>query len=63
MAQLIVELIDSRRVAPMGMQMEKPETYDGAKHRDVNTWLFQVDEHMLLTRVPADSRVGYPHHY
>ena len=43
----------------MGMKMEKSEIYDGAKHRDVDTWLFQVDEHMSLTRVLADSCVGY----
>ena len=43
----------------MGLKVEKPETFDGAKHRDVNTWLFQVAEHMSLTRIPADSQVGY----
>ena len=59
MAQLTVELIAGRGVAPMGMKVEKPETYDGAKHRDVDTWLFQVQEHMLLTGIPALSHVGY----
>ena len=59
MAQLTAELIAGRGMAPMGMKVEKPEIYDGAKHRDVDTWLFQVDEHMSLTRVPADSQVGY----
>ena len=43
----------------MGMKIEKPEIYDGAKHCDIDTWLFQVDEHMSLIRVPANSRVGY----
>ena len=59
MAQLTAELIAGRGVAPMGMKVEKPETYDGAKHRDVDTWLFQVQEHMLLTGIPALSHVGY----
>ena len=59
MAHLTAELIAGRGVAPMGVKVEKPETYDGAKHRDVDTWLFQVGEHMRLTGVPAASRVGY----
>ena len=59
MAQLTAELIAGRGMAPMGMKVEKPEIYDGAKHRDVDTWLFQVEEHMSLTRIPADSHVGY----
>ena len=59
MAQLTAELIAGRGMAPMGLKVEKPETYDGAKHRDVDTWLFQVEEHMSLTRVPADSQVAY----
>ena len=59
MAQLTAELISGRGMAPMGMKVEKPEIYDGAKHRDVDTWLFQIDEHMSLSRVPANSHVGY----
>ena len=26
----------------VGVKVEKPESYDGAKGRDLNTWLFQV---------------------
>ena len=59
MAQLTAELIAGRGMAPMGMKVEKPEIYDGAKHRDVDTWLFQVEEHMALARVPAASHAGY----
>ena len=43
----------------MGLKVEKPETYDGARHHDVDTWLFQVEEHMSLTRIPVDSQVAY----
>ena len=59
MAQLTAELIAGRGVAPMGLQVEKAETYDGAKHRDVDTWLFQVPEHMSLMCIPTNSQVGY----
>ena len=59
MAQLTAELIAGRGVAPAGIKVEKPETFDGAKHRDVDTWLFQVAEHMVLTRLSADSQVAY----
>ena len=58
LAHLTAELISGRGVAPMGVKVEKPETYDGAKHRDVDTWLFQVGEHMRLTGVPVASCVG-----
>ncbi len=59
MATLTAELISGRGMAPVGMKVEKPEIYDGAKHRDVDTWLFQVEEHMSLTRIPTDSHVSY----
>ena len=59
MAQLTAELIAGRGVAPRGIKVERPKTNDGAKHRDVDTWLFQVEEYMLLTRIPAVSQVGY----
>ena len=53
------KLIAGRGMAPMGLKVEKLETYDNAKHHDVDTWLFQVAEHMLLTKIPADSQVAY----
>ena len=43
----------------MGVKMERPEAFDGAKHQDVDTWLFQVDEHMRMVNVPADRQVAY----
>ena len=41
------------------IKVEKPETYDGAKARDLDTWLFQVREHLDLSTVPANGRVAY----
>ena len=59
MVQLPIELIAGRGVAPWWLKLERPETNDGAKHCHVNTWLFQVEEHMWLTRIPADSQGVY----
>ena len=36
----------------MGVKVEKPDTYDGDKSRDLDTWLFQVREHLNLTVIP-----------
>ena len=36
----------------MGVKVEKPDTYDGDKSRDLDTWLFQVCEHLNLTVIP-----------
>ena len=30
----------------IGVKVEKPENYDGSKGRDLDTWLFQVQEHL-----------------
>ena len=43
----------------MGVKMERPEAFDGAKHQDVDTWLFQVSEHLRILNIPEDSRVAY----
>ena len=43
----------------MGVKMERPEAFDGAKHQDVDTWLFQVEENMRMVNVPADRQVAY----
>ena len=51
MAQLTAELIASCGVAPLGLKLERLETYDGAKYCDIDTWLFQAKEHMLLIRI------------
>ena len=41
------------------LKVEKPETYDGDKARDLDTWLFQVREHLELSTVPMGGRVMY----
>ena len=43
----------------MGVKMERPEAFDGAKHQDVDTWLFQVGEHLRMVNIPEDRRVAY----
>ena len=36
----------------LAVKVEKPDNYDGGKHRDVDTWLFQVQEHLNLLNIP-----------
>ena len=43
----------------MNVKVEKPEQYDGNKARDLDTWLFQVCEHLNLSTVPARGHVPY----
>ena len=45
--------------ARMNVKVEKPEQYDGDKSRDLDTWLFQVREHLNLSTVPARGHVPY----
>ena len=59
-ANLAAELIAGRQgleVQYEGMRfsvkVEKPETYDGDKAKDLDTWLFQVLEHLELSTVPV----------
>ena len=59
-ANLTAELIAQRQgpeVQFEGMcfnvKVKKPETYDGAKAKDLDTWLFQVHEHLELSTVPV----------
>ena len=42
--------LDGMRI---GVKVEKPETYSGEKTRDLDTWLFQVREHLDITTIPA----------
>ena len=65
-ANLTAELIAQRQgpdVQFEGMRfsvkVEKPETYDGEKARDLDTWLFQVREHLELSTVPVRGHVAY----
>ena len=43
----------------IGVKVEKPETYSGEKSRDLDTWLFQVREHLDITTIPARGHVPY----
>ena len=40
------------------VKVEKPDNYDGGKHRDVDTWLFQVQEHLNLLNIPQRGHVA-----
>ena len=33
----------------LNIKVEKPDTYDGDKAKDLDTWLFQVREHLALS--------------
>ena len=65
-ANLTAELLAGRAVPAvniggphMGVKMERPEAFDGGKHQDVDTWLFQVGEHLRMLNIPEDSRFAY----
>ena len=65
-ANLTAELLAGRRGPEVqmdgmriGVKVEKPENYDGSKGRDLDTWLFQVEEHLQLTVIPVRGHVPY----
>ena len=65
-ANLTAELLAGRPVQAaniggmnMGVKLERPEAFEGAKHQDVDTWLFQVGEHLRMLNIPAPSQVAY----
>ena len=43
----------------LNVKVEKPEHYDSDKAEDLDTWLFQVSEHLELLIVPARGHVPY----
>ena len=43
----------------MGVKVEKPKAYDGDKSHDLDTWLFQVREHLNLTVIPERVHIPY----
>ena len=43
----------------VGIKVEKPANYDGDKSQDLDTWLFQVREHLELATIPVEGRVAY----
>ena len=42
-----------------GIKVEKPVNYDGDKSQDLDTWLFQVREHLDIATIPAAGHVAY----
>ena len=65
-ANLTAELLAGRRgpeiqwdAMRMGVKVEKPDTYNGDKSRNLDTWLFQVCEHRNLTVIPERGHVLY----
>ena len=43
----------------INVKVEKPETYSGEKTHDLDTWLFQVREHLDIMTIPARGHVPY----
>ena len=43
----------------IGVKVEKPDNYDGSKGCDLNTWLFQVREHLDLMVFSEHGHVPY----
>ena len=43
----------------LNVKVEKPKQYDGDKAKDLDTWLFQVCEHLELSTVQARGHVPY----
>ena len=65
-ANLTVELFAGQRGPEVqykgmriGVKVEKPDNYDGNKGKDLDTWLFQVREHLDLTVILAQGHVLY----
>ena len=63
-ANLTAELIAARGPQVQGdrrfgVKMERPEYFDRGKTQDVNTWLFQVREHLDIVMLPEPARVPY----
>ena len=67
-ANLTVELIvQQQRQGPevqfkgmrFNVKVKKPETYDGDKTKNLDTWLFQVREHLEISTVPVRGHVTY----
>ena len=63
-ANLTAELITARGPGghggqPFGIKMERPDYFEGGRHQDVDTWVFQVQEHLNMTRLPTPTHVSY----
>ena len=65
-ANLAAEIIAGRRGLEVqmenvriGVKMERPDYFYGSKDQDVDTWLFQVHEHLDITVIPKCGQVPY----
>ena len=65
-ANLTAELIAGRRGPEvqmdnvrLGVKMERPDYFEGGKLQDVDTWLFQVREHLNITNLPERGYIPY----
>ena len=65
-ANLTAELIAGRRGPEvqmenvrLGVKMERPDYFEGGKQQDVDTWLFQVREHLNITSLPERGYIPY----
>ena len=63
---LTVELLARRRGPEVqwdgmriGVKVEKPEKYSGKKGRNLDTWRFQVREHLNITSIPERGHILY----
>ena len=61
-ANLMAELIAGQRGPKaqmenvcIGVKMERPDYFYGNKDQDVDTWLFQVREHLDITVIPESG--------
>ena len=43
----------------ISVEVEKPDNFDGSKSKDVDTWIFQVREHLALTVIAVCGHVPY----
>ena len=67
-ANLTAEIIAGRRGPEVqmenvriGVKMERPDYFYGSKDQDVDTWLFQVREHLDITVILSVDRSHMPH--
>ena len=65
-ANLTAEIIATRRGAGvemeqvrLGVKMEHPDYFEGGKNQDVDTWIFQVREHLTMTNLPERAHISY----
>ena len=63
-AQMTAEIVAARGPEGQGerrfgVKMERPDYFDGGKLQDVDTWLFQVREHLNMVMMPDAATVPY----